>query len=530
ETASALAFRQLYFLDAAGNLHPLRFGFQDYTYRRGPPAGTRAGSPPVRAPGKGAHVADGIRLGAGEHPLTALGPRRPAPAKDPNARPTHSLLINAEMLDITDLWWRLHPEEEEERLLHPGLGGRIEHFRILAWASGSLPILWFAAVPDAALTSSDGADIVLFRPPAEANSFTHQPDAKAIAHEHHHKVTLTGKVTTMWMLARFLLAPKTVAQLRKAGVTDPRTIASFADEIQPVAPRSQGKIVPAVPTPFVSGFPVAFRACALERALQQTGVGHVLLLPFASENDGYPGAQQAGLKGIVESAYLCLWNQCAVSRHLPMSRIQPDLDEVRPTPQRPDPRKRKLWVVGHSFGNTMMAAALSSNALDVERAISISPTTATSFVVNNARSAAAARKKNGASLDLFMVTAPDHTKQYLTKTSGSLATSCRGVSMDVKGAQALIRTGARVTFLPAFDAQLAHYTLAPGSAIPPMLRTVLGQWTDDEIATSAKLPAGFNFLFMHEYPMYGGEPARSFFEVALGKPQPLLVEPTTLPP
>ena len=60
------------------------------------------------------------------------------------------------MVDVTELWWAVHPEESRVFYLHPGLGSRAEHLRVLAWTGGGLPMIWFAVLPDAA-ARSDGS-------------------------------------------------------------------------------------------------------------------------------------------------------------------------------------------------------------------------------------------------------------------------------------------------------------------------------------------------------------------------------------
>jgi hypothetical protein len=119
-----------------------------------------------------------------------------------------------------------------------------------------------------------------------------------------------------------------------------------------------------------------------------------------------------------------------------------------------------------------------------------------------------------------------------------LATNARGTSMDVDNAKKLIATGASVTFLPPFADQRAHYTLAPVASMRPFLRDLLRPWSDNQIAVGAATPHAWQFLFFHEYPVFGGDldssatPAtlRPFFLQALGTPQPLTTPPTTIPP
>lgn len=282
--------------------------------------------------------------------------------------------------------------------------------------------------------------------------------------------------------------------------------------------------------------------------MNRAGAPNVLLLPLGTPDRGYPGTVEPGLKRVVESAFLCLWTMCAVARDLPQSPIRPDLDGDFAPVQKPNASARKLWLIGHSRGNTLMGGALVPNARDVDRVLTFSATPVSDNLgplIANLRAAVEARKKDGKKLDVFVITAPDLTHDWdrATTTSGTgkskvtTATKCRGASMDVAHARQLIATGASVTFLPAFDQQRAHYTLAPAKDMLPFLRRMLGQWNDQEIEISAAAPNGWEFLFFHEYPVFGGEldttatppTFRSFFLQAFGAPKPLTAPPTKIP-
>jgi hypothetical protein len=556
-TKTVLAFRQLFFLFADGKLSPMRFAFEDFTYEKAPAAAVVPGSTPAQGPqGKppvraaGTDVNKGFRHGMGMHPLclSSADLLPPNPAKNgpgpKNAVPrrTKRLFINAEMVDATDLFWVLHAKADAERYLHPALGGRPEHLRVLAWTTGKLPMIWFAAVPDAALqkTETSAADIVFFRPPPGANSFTHKPDLKGFKDDRHH-VSKDGKVSTLWMLARFLLSSQPMAALVTA-VADPSIQTSFSDQIQRTVPRNtNGKIVPASPVPHISSFESSFRACGMERSVDRSGAPHVLFFPLASEHDGYPGAVRPGLKHIVESAILCLWTRCALALDIPASTISPNLDEPTPPKQQaPSVAKRQLWLGAHSAGNLSLAQALANNGADVDRALSFS---ATHFVgtiesvIAGLTAAATARKARGKTLDAFVVNAPDLTKTWLPPPGRHAyegVATIRGVSMDVSLARKVLATGARVTFLPAFADQLTHYTIRPVISMVPILHNLVGAWKDAEIDDAAGRPHDWQFLFFHEYPMHGGDGPPSapnpFFLQALGAPNPLNQTPTKLPP
>ena len=337
---------------------------------------------------------------------------------------------------------------------------------MLAWTSGDLPFLWFAIVPDAAMleiTKHPGASIVFHRATAGANAFHHTPSAKSFADPRHLPFT-------MHMLARFLLPSQPLAALDKAKVTDDATLRAFSDQIQPETPRTpKGVIAPAKPMPYASQYPTPFRACGFEAALAGTGAAHVLFFPLAAGGAGYPGTAQPGLESVVESALLCLWNQCAWARDIPSKEQKNGGKSTFETP-RPDLAKRPLWVAGHSGGNFSMGGALAKNALVIERALSFATNQEkdnVGNVIDNFRRAAEKRKAANLAFDGFVVSAPDLTNRYdktTTTTGGKTFVTARGVSMSVEYAKRFIDTGAQITFLPAFAAQLDHFTIVARQA------------------------------------------------------------------
>jgi hypothetical protein len=340
-------------------------------------------------------------------------------------------------------------------------------------------------------------------------------------------------------LSRYLLGSQPLAALQAAGVNDATTLWAFTDQIFPDSRSASGVPDPALPVPRIDQFPLVFRPCWLEDAMNRAGAPNVLLLPLASRDEGYPGiTSKHGLKTVVESAFLCLWNQCAVARDIPStdSLLAPGGSTAL---QRPSATARKLWMAAHSAGNIQMSDAISRNPVEVDRVISFSPVKATDKLEPLIRTLAVAtpvraQVKND-DLEVFVISAPDLTHDYrITKNPPTV----RGASMKPEHAQKLIATGARVTFLPPFNDQFAHYTLAPASSMRPFLHHLLGQWSDNAIETSAASPNAWEFLFFHEYPVFGGDldssttPAtfRPFFLQALGAPSPLTAPPKQYPP
>jgi hypothetical protein len=527
---TVLAFKQLYSIDENGALTPETFSFEDYSFRKG-----SGDAPPERAAGQSTGAQNGRREEDGLHPLIWHGASPGAPAGGPKKKVNRRIFINAELVDATELWWAIHPQEETPFYLNRALGARAENLRVLAWTAGGMPMIWFVVLPDAALSKvgARGADIVYFRPPPGINSFEYKPTAKGFADPEHER-------TTMQMLARYLLRAQPHDQLRNKGITDDATLRVFAEQLQPDVDR-HNKVVPAKPPDpektvavppspvnpmdlaskgwITSRIPGAFRPCGLEEAVNRAGAPHVLYLPLGAPVAGYDAATRAGLKDMVASALRVLWSSGAVGREM----LGP-----------PDPSSRPLWVVGHSAGNLSMWSCLQRNEVDVDRVISFSATSKGGNLTPGmavVKRAAAIRKEAGKTLDFFVIAAPDMTHQFKKDASKLFVW---GVAIDDATDLELRRTGAAMTLLPDKAEQEAHYVLSPAGQMNPFLRNLLGKWTDAEIEASAQTPGRWEFLFFHEYPVYAGERGpkdggfTSFFQQALGAPNPL--PPPPAPP
>lgn len=222
-TRTVLALKQLYSIDDDGRLTPELFSFEDYAFEKG-----KGQSPPARVAGSSP---GGRRTEDGLHPLLWHGPPLEASKGGPR-KIFRRVFVNAEMVDVTELWWAVHPEESRVFYLHPGLGSRAEHLRVLAWTGGGLPMIWFAVLPDAAVSKlgEKGADVVYFRPPPGINSFEYSPTQAGFVDARH-------ETTTMQMLSRCLLRAQPYAVLAAAGVDDDVTLRAFSAQIQPVIER-----------------------------------------------------------------------------------------------------------------------------------------------------------------------------------------------------------------------------------------------------------------------------------------------------
>jgi hypothetical protein len=526
-TRTVLAFKQLYTVDGDGRLKAALWSFEDYSLQQ-----PSSGGPPARAPGTSTVARGGRREGTGLHPLL----RHEEQVVPAGRRKTFDLdlriariFINAEFVDATELWWAIHPQEMPHfalnpigvpQYLNPALGARCEHLRVLAWTGGGLPMIWFAVIPDATVSNLDdgSADIVFFRPPPQANSFEYTPNAAGFAHSEH-------KSTTMSMLARYLLSPQPLTTLVNAGISDITTLRQYADQIAPGRPKANSidPTVPPEPMDVATSFPTCFRPVGLERSLNNAPESNILLLPLANRQLGFPAAIGKALKDLVASAVRVLWNSCAVARE---------------TTAGPGVATRQLWLAAHSAGNLAMWSCLQSNQKDIDRILSFSATprhgNATKKIPPNLaagipviRSAAAERKKLGKVLDAFVIAAPDMTHSY---DPGDGSPRVQGIGIDSETDRQLRRTRASITLIPDFDKQRDYYTLLPVASMNPFLRHVLGNWTDAEIEASARTdPASkWDFLFFHEYGMYGGfaesgrfiKVFRSFLLEALGAPNP----------
>ena len=533
-TKTVLAFKQLYSIDGDGRLKAQLWVIDDFSFQQ--PA---SGGPPVRAPGTSTVAKRGSREGTGRHPLLRheeqVVPAGRRTTLDLDLRIAR-IFVNAEFVDATELWWAVHPQETRQgwlnpngvpQYLNPALGGRCEHLRVLAWTGGGLPMIWFAVIPDSALSKfdADSADIVFFRPPPGVNSFVYTPDAADFA-------ALEHESTTMSLLARYLLSPQPLASLVSGGVSDIPTQHQYADQIQPISQKNNPTDPTSPPEPMdvATGLPACFRPVGLESSLNRASASSVLLLPLANALTGAPAATAAALKDLTATSLRLLWNTCAVARE---------------TLEGPTVDDRHLWLAAHSAGNLAMWSCLQNNQADVDRIISFSPTPKNgnkakgiapnlSAGIPVMRRAAATRSALGKALDAFVIAAPDLTHQYNFAAQRDKADNrpvgVRGVGIDEVTDKELRRTRASITLIPDIDAQWDYYTLKPAASMNPFLRHLLGAWTDAEIEASASTFPGskWDVLFFHEYAVYGGSSTtgrfittfRSFFLEALGPPNP----------
>ncbi|MCA9618976.1 MAG: hypothetical protein KC731_08140 [Myxococcales bacterium] len=512
-TKPVLAFQQLYAVNPYSNeFMRVAHALDDYMFE----ASGKYNVAPTRKD-------KGTRELKGSHPLLWHEPE--------GAEPLRRIAINTEFVDATELWWAVHPSEPAPRFLDPTLNPRPEHLRVLLWTVGpnissGKPMIWFAVIPDAALVDvpAEAADLVFMRPPPGANSFLYSADAKGFAHKEH-------KTTTMWILARYLLSSRSATALQAAPNHSDWRLQEFAHRIQPAQPANP----PTLRDPMDRRLDLrmVFRPVALQESLNQAKKPHLLFLPLghdatqAKPRGGYHGLVVGGLKDRMGAAMQVLWSTGAIGR----SMAAP-----------PDPKKRKLWIAGHSAGNISMWQCLDKNAEDVERAASIgSQGSVLTGGFSTVTKAAAKRIAAGGTLDVFVLGSPDVSKGFShqkplrrlgyetpdKKNAQGKWDPVKGVAFDEDGIDlALRKTGAQITLIPSFDTQRSYFTLVPVADMNPFLRNLLGNYTDAELFESAQTFQDWNFLFFHEYAVYGGHGStsagafRSFILDMLGKPNP----------
>jgi hypothetical protein len=538
-SSTILALRQLFLATSSitppgmmgsGTLLPVQFSIEDMEL-------VASANGPVRRKGPSP---TGHRTGLGLHPLLSL-------AK------FGQFSINAEFVDVTELWWKVHPDTTWGWYWHPLLKGRQEHLRVLAWTGGGNPMIWFAAIPDAAVTSSAKrtelktvtprpvtrpADIVFFRPPPGSNAFPYSPTQAGFEAKQHDDISLVN-------LARYLLSPvpeKTFLALKSAGVRTPELLAdqiqpkSSTPTVKPADPMDLMKLLDpsgrSRPEAFTDTRANAFRPVGLEASLNRSGAAHVLFLPLgfeASEGDparglkgnpqgGYEAVQMADLKVTIQSALTLLWNVNAVGR-----------DSASP----PLTRDRELWTAGHSEGNRTVWRCLQGNGNDVDRLISFDSDTLTEGVKQ--MRAAGKKRPAGKPLHAFVVLTPANGDE-------------NGLPVERDRELRQLRdSGMLVTVLPDFAARSQYWHLNPPPITNPYFLHLLAKWNVPAqqggggtsrtlLEISATRPRNWNFLFFHELAVFGGElvqqaivpgaspPAspqvRTFFEMALGAPNP----------
>ena len=557
-SASCLEFRQLFAVDQGGTLLPRSYSMESVAYVASPGG-------PVRTPAAGKAARRTI---LGTCPLIGVT--------------TGKVTINCEFIDVTELWWGVWAKLDRWRwYLDPDIGGRQDLLRVLAWTSGTAPMIWFVAPSDRATTgktasgsegegvvdaTSDppaaplpavrtpvdarpGADVVFFRAPAGLNSFFYTADAKGFLGDSSGGGTTSGPLAdshagkTMFNLGRWLLSTRTnsalAAKQAKAGSGAlPTGLGLLGMSFVPQTPAAvPGKpppaIAPADPVDLVQlDLMWAFRPANLEAALGASTAPDIAVLPLGF--DGF-GKMEKGGPGEKDKVVPGPWTAGGYQTIAAKDALEPTIASLRrllwvrgalARDQTATPSfDRQLWIYGHSAANSTAFTCLGNNAKSIDRIISSDATPASSQLlasgVANLTAAAAVRKKLGKTCSAVVVS-----------TSNMWRTMA-----DYKKIQAALNgTGADVTMLP-LDAELpAYWNHPPTQSSNPLLFEVLRAWDGKGLAASKwggtmTLPPGsrdFRWLLWHEWAVTGGHlrvdksqapvRIRSFIEDALKLP------------
>ncbi|MEJ2855505.1 MULTISPECIES: hypothetical protein [unclassified Saccharothrix] len=385
---------------------------------------------------------------------------------------------------------------------------------MLAWTSGTAPMLWFVALSPKALEGAagtmgppprPGADIVFFRAQAGFNSFRYSSDEAGFLHTRHAD-------TTMFHLARWMLTPlpetALVAKRAKMGSSAlPMRVEMAGMRLVPTA--APPKIQPPDPMDLMlTDVRWAFRPSGVETALAHGPAADIAFLPLGfdaaaapdpfTRGGGYTALLQPGsLRDVMRSARALLWMRGAISRS---EVATPTLD-------------RQIWLLGNSAANRLMFDCLKGNADDVHRVISLDAT---------------AQKEN-----LLLTTAVPIFKDIAGKPGKRLKVvivTSPNMWGDVKKKYTHIKkqvedTKVDVAVLPS-DAEWDDYWKYPPTATSnPLLTEVLSAWATSGLAASKRFgtqPGNLQWLFWHEWVVDGGHletaPAmrvRPFLEDAL---------------
>lgn len=467
-SATCLEFRQLFSVGSGGVLMPSQYSFEDFSY-------VPSVNGPVRKPGISPN---GRRSFLGACPLLTVM--------------TTTVEVNCEFLDVTELWWATWAAKDKWGwYLDLDLGGRQERLRVLAWTSGTAPMLWFVAVSDQAATGAiatpaparPGADVVFFRPPAGFNSFFYTSDEKGFLDKRHSD-------TTLFHLARWLLSPlplaKFTAKKAKSSTGPPAELGLMSLRMQPAS--HAPSIDPKDPIDRIAqNVKEAFRPVGLEAALGKSKADDIAFLPLGF--DGFSGPFVGGgytalfkknsLLPVISSARRTLWMRGTIGQRLTAT---PAFD-------------RQIWLAGHSAANGAMFRSLGNNAVDIDRIISFDATPADKLLiptgVPNVKNAVKARARLSKTLKVVFVTTPN---MWSNKAAYS------GIEKQ------LVATGADVTMLPLNNEWDAYWTHPPTATTNAHLFEVLREWDGLGLADSKRMGTvpGPQWLFWHEWAVHGG--------------------------
>lgn len=390
-----------------------------------------------------------VRLLFGTHPLIHLS--------------SATVRVDTEFLDVTNLWWDLHFQRVKKNppapipfspwYLAPGCGARSSQMVVLV-NTRSTPMVWFAAVPEAATTDlPNGTTIggyVFFRPPG-AHPFDYssaRPDGLADP--------VLG-TTGMNTLCRYLLTGRTHAQKNSVSMLpDWNLLLGYVEKHDPLLTMDG-----ALPC----GMEESLHRSSTELLAQAHSV-RVLLLPQRSNSaPGYGSIVSAGLPERVDAAIRLLWTRGFLGgpgQQLASGTVtapQPPQSGLATSPTGTLQLDPDYWIGGYSrSGDTLWTALqVPQNRARVGRVIAFDPT-GFSAGVDAMRGVLQARGKRG--LRVFIIWSP--------YTLGSPPT---------QAADALRRLGAVVTVLPETG---PNYFRMPPNPAAPWVEYIFGDnrpWT-----------------------------------------------------
>jgi hypothetical protein len=491
---TGLRLRQLFTVGAGGALLPSRYVRRDVTV--------------TVVPGGGVKIADrpAVEL-VGKHPLLTVT--------------TEGLRLDAEFLDVTELWWQLRTahrtsppaEPRGDWYVHSALGGRVDRLRILAATTpGKGPMLWMTWASRAAVEQAQKIQPLIFLiAPAWLNGglgFSYELSPAGLT-------SAAARGAPLLAVGRFLLSSIPSAQLdvvRKATPTLPEDqLWQLATDVlratvpgMPGVPKgalwpeklletgADGRATPRAVLPLLSD--IGHRPAGHEAAADDSGKPLVLVYPLGVKPaEPYVSVQQGGLAERMSSLVSTLFSAGAVAS---TATAAPTTDE--------------LILAGHSSGNLPMWLSLSNNGADVVKCVAFDAAAEAVPESHLTEITTGVSRRKGKPVTLVLVTSPN--------SYGSI----QGLSERATKVRAAMRgnPAAKLTVLPAIENQAEFWD--PRKVRPatqptknPLLRSMLAAWPDSEV-TSAAGQRGWGFLFFHEFAAYGGQSVtKSFFREAL---------------
>lgn len=494
-SGTGLRVRQLCTVGPGGVLLPARFARRDVTVTVVPNKGvTIADKPPVEL--------------VGTHPLLSFT--------------TGQVRVDAEFLDITELWWGLRSrqtrsaEPRGDWYVHPALGGHPERLRYFAATTpGDGPLFWFAWVSQAAAEQAQRVQPLVFLiAPAWLNAhFAHKLSPAG----------LTAAVTSGWPLyavGRFLLSPVPSDRLDAVRRATP-PLSEF--ELWQLAARILRGTVPGMPGMRTRLWPQVLLKTERD-AEGRLRAAPDAVLPLQSDLGHRPAGHEAAADG--SGKPLLLVYPVGVNPQQPYgSVVRRGLAErmrslvaaafgagAVATAATAAPATDDLILAGHSSGNAQMWISLANNGADIAKCVAFDAAGGATPERSLTNITTGAARRTPKPLTLVLVTSPN--------SYGTLVGLGNRVSTVTRALHG--NPAARLVVLPEVAVQSEfwnpHKAVTGASARNPLLGAMLSDWTAQEVddATKQGRLSLWGFLFLHEFAAYGGPSlTRTFFREAL---------------